>query len=216
MLLIHRLLALVLFCGVGQLAAAATNTPITTPADNIAAHLGARLEQAPVVRAEFVQTKEMAAFKKPLITRGRLIFAKQQGVLWQIEQPLKLAYVLQDTRMVEIGEDGVAQIKTTQDVPGLAQVGRIFRALLGGQTKALADLFDSTGSGNPDRAWIMTLTPRNPQVAQFIKRISLAGGQHVDSIRIEEANGDSATIRFKNTVEAKALTAEELARFTVK
>ena len=44
----------------------------------------------------------------------------------------------------------------------------------------------------------------------------LAGGQHVDSIRIEEAGGDNATIRFKNTVEAKVLSAEESARFNAK
>lgn len=212
MFLIRHLITVVLLCTAGQIAAAVA----TTPADDIAARLGARLEQAPVVRAEFVQTKEMAAFKKPLVTRGRLIFARQQGVLWQIEQPLKLAYVLQEARMVEIGEDGVAQIKTAQEVPGLAQVGRIFRALLGGQTKALADLFDSMGSGDPDRAWTLTLTPRTPQVGQFIRRITLTGGQHVDSIRIEEAGGDSATIRFKNTVEAKALSAEESAHFAAK
>ena len=207
----RRLILILLTCLTSTL-----STLHAAPADDIATRLGTRLEQTPVLRAEFEQKKEMAAFKKPLITSGRLIFAKQQGVLWQIEKPLKLAYVLQETRMVEIGEDGVAQIKTTQDVPGLAQVGRIFRALLGGQTKALADLFDSTGSGDPDRAWTLTLTPRNQQVAQFIKRITLTGGQHVDSIRIEEAGGDNATIRFKNTVEAKVLSAEELTRFSAK
>ncbi len=47
-------------------------------------------------------------------------------------------------------------------------------------------------------------------------RQKLTGGQQVDSIRIEEANGDHATIRFKNTVEAKALSAAEMARFGAK
>ncbi|MGE5385747.1 MAG: outer membrane lipoprotein carrier protein LolA [Betaproteobacteria bacterium] len=178
-------------------------------AERIAARLGARLEQFPVVRADFVQTKEMAAFKKPLVTKGRLVFSRQNGVLWQIEQPLKLTYVLQETRVVEIGEDGAVQIKTAQDVPGIAQVGRIFRGLLGGQTKALGDLFDSAGSGDPERAWTLVLTPRNPQVAQFIRRITLAGGKQVDSIRIEEASGDTATMRFQHTSEAAAISAEE-------
>jgi outer membrane lipoprotein-sorting protein len=178
-------------------------------AERIATTLGARLEQFPVVRADFVQTKEMAAFKKPLVTRGRLVFARQHGVLWQIEQPLKLTYVLQEGRMAEIGEDGVAQVRTAQDVPGIAQVGRIFRGLLGGQAKALADIFDATGSGDPERAWTLALTPRSPQVAQFIRRITLTGGKQVDSIRIEEGNGDNATIRFRHTGEARELSAEE-------
>lgn len=179
------------------------------PADDVANRLGAHLEQAPVIRAEFEQKKDMAAFKKPLVTRGRLVFARQHGVLWQIEQPLKLTYVLQEGRMVEIGEDGTTQSRTTQDAPAVAQVGRIFRALLGGQTKTLAEFFDSSGNGDPDKAWTITLNPRNPQVSQFIKRITLAGGKHVDSIRIEEANGDTASIRFRQTVEANELSAEE-------
>lgn len=179
------------------------------PADDIATRLGTRLEQAPVIRAQFEQKKDMAAFKKPLITRGRLVFARQHGVLWQIEQPLKLTYVLQEGRMVEIGDDGAVQTRTTQDAPAVAQIGRIFRALLGGQTKALAEFFDSTGSGDPDKAWILTLNPRNPQVGQFIKHITLTGGKHVDNLRIEEANGDTATIRFRQTIEASELSAEE-------
>ena len=183
------------------------------PADDIAARLGARLEQAPVLRAEFVQTKEMAAFKKPLITRGRLVFARQQGVLWQIEQPLKLTYVLQEGRMLEIGDDGIAQARNAQDAPAVAQIGRIFRALLGGQTKALADLFDSTGSGDAEQAWTLILTPRTAQVTQFIRRITLTGGRYVDSIRIEEASGDTATIRYRQTKEARELNAEERALF---
>jgi len=198
---VRRLILILLACFAAPLAAA--------PADDIASRLGARLEQVPVLRAEFVQSKTMAAFKKPLVTRGRLVFARQQGVLWQIEQPLKLAYVLQEGRMLEIDDSGVAQARTTQDVPGIAQVGRIFRALLGGQTKALADLFDCTSSGDPERAWTLILVPRTPQVAQFIQRITLSGGRHVDSIRIEEAGGDTATIRFRQTSEAMELTAAE-------
>ena len=69
---IPALIAFVLLLGADQLAAA--------PTDDIATRLGTRLEQAPVLRAEFVQSKEMAAFKKPLITRGRLVFARQQGL----------------------------------------------------------------------------------------------------------------------------------------
>lgn len=188
-------------------------TLAAAPADDIAARLGTRFEQAPVLRAEFIQTKQMAAFKKPLQTRGHLVFARKQGVLWQIEQPLKLTYVLQEGRMVEIGDDGSVQAKTTQDAPGIAQVGRIFRALLGGQTKALADLFETSGSGDPERAWTLTLSPRTPQVAQFIRRITLSGGRYVDSIRIEEASGDSSSIRFRQTSEATTLSPEERALF---
>lgn len=188
---------------------ASATAPADEGANRIAAQLGARLEQVLVLRAEFVQSKQMAAFKKPLQTRGRLVFAREQGVLWQIEQPLKLTYVLQENRMLEIGDDGSVQVRASKDQPGIAQIGRIFRALLGGQTKALSDLFDASGNGDAEHGWTLTLTPRTPQVAQFIRRIALSGTRHVESIRIEEAGGDAATIRFRQIGEANSLTLAE-------
>lgn len=188
-------------------------TAVAAPgADDLAQRLNQRLAQHPVLRAEFVQEKQMAAFKKPLVTRGRLVFVRGQGVLWMIEAPLKLTYVLSDDRIAEIGEDGKVQTRTAQEVPGLAQVGRVFRALLGAQTDALKDIFTIAPEGSPE-AWRMTLTPKQGPVGQFMRQVQLAGSRHLDRIRIEESNGDATTISFRNTTEADAPSAEERARF---
>lgn len=181
-------------------------------ADDLAARLNQRLEQKPVLRADFVQEKQMAAFKKPLVTKGRLAFVRGQGVVWKIESPLKLTYVLTDERIVEIGEDGQPQVRTAQDVPGLAQVGKVFRALLGAQTGALKDLFAIAPEGSAE-AWRLALTPKAGPVGQFMRRIDLAGGRHVDRIRIEEGNGDTTTISFRNTSEDDTPSAEERTLF---
>jgi hypothetical protein len=201
----RRLIAAVLL-GVAFTAGAAPS------ADDLAQRLNQRMAQHPVLRAEFVQEKQMAAFKKPLVTRGRLVFVRGQGVLWTIEVPLKLTYVLTDDRIVEIGEDGKAQTRTAQDVPGLAQVGRVFRALLGAQTDALKDIFTVAPEGSVD-AWRLILTPKSGPVSQYMRQIQLAGGRYLDKIRIEESNGDATTISFRNTSEADAPSAEERARF---
>lgn len=184
-------------------------------ADDLAQRLGQRLNQHPVLRAEFVQEKQMAAFKKPLVTRGRMVFVRGQGVIWSIESPLKLTYVLTDERIVEIGEDGSAQTRTAQDVPGMAQVGRIFRALLGAQTDALKDLFAIAPEGT-EAAWRLLLTPKPGPLGQYMRQVQLAGGRQIDKIRIEENNGDATTIAFSNASEADAPTAEERARFGVR
>lgn len=64
--------------------------------------IGAQMEQYPVVRAEFIQNKQMPALKRPLVTSGRLVFSRRHGVLWQIEQPYRMSYVLGEERIVEI------------------------------------------------------------------------------------------------------------------
>ncbi|MBP9713925.1 MAG: outer membrane lipoprotein carrier protein LolA [Sterolibacterium sp.] len=183
--------------------------------DELAARMAQRFEQTPVIRAEFMQEKAMAAFKKPLMTRGRLVFARGQGVIWKIEAPLRLTYVLGEDRITEMGEDGVAQVRTAQDVPGLAQVGRVFRALLGAQTEALRELFTIAPEGSVD-AWRLQLTPKPGPLAQAIKKIQLAGGRHVERIRIEEGNGDATTIAFSHTSEDRMLTSAEREAFGVR
>ena len=154
----------------------------------------------------------MAAFKKPLQTRGRLVFARGQGVIWQIDAPLKLTYVLGEDRIVEISEDGIAQVRTARDIPGLAQVGSLFRALLGAQTEALAELFTITPEGAID-AWHLTLVPKPGPIAQAMREIRMSGNRHVERIRIEEANGDSTTLVFRNLREDRALLPAERERF---
>ncbi|EXI65570.1 MAG: lipoprotein chaperone [Candidatus Accumulibacter adjunctus] len=182
----------------------------TTP--ELAAHMAQRFEQAPVLRAEFTQEKRMAAFRKPLQTRGQLTVVRGEGVIWQIDAPLKVAYVLAEDRIVEIGEDGVTQIRAAQDMPGLAQVGALFRALLGARVDVLADLFAVVPEGTLD-AWRLTLTPRPGPIAQAIREIRMNGGRHVEQIRIDEANGDSATLVFRNFREDRTLLPVERERF---
>lgn len=174
--------------------------------------LSARVAQHPVVRAEFTQTKQMAAMKRPLVTRGRLTFSRSQGVLWQIEQPYRMTYVLGETRIVEIGSDGARKVRETRDVPGLAQVGRVFHAMLGANPAALREHFDVTGQGDLNR-WNLELKPRQAQLAQFLSGLQLSGGRFVEDIRIGEAGGDSTQIRFGNSQGAGALTEAEAQLF---
>lgn len=198
------------------LAAATATGAINVPdAASLSAQFASRLEQHPVLRAQFIQEKQMAAFKKPLVTRGRLVFVRGEGVLWKIEAPLKLTYVLTDNRIVEIGEDGKAIARSAKEVPGIEQVGRVFRALLGAQTSAVADIFTIAPEGTPD-AWRMTLSPKPRPLSQFMRQIRLAGGRHVEHIDIEEANGDKTAIAFRNTSEHDSPSAEERAWFGVR
>lgn len=201
----RQLIALVALCSI-------TLPVLAAPADDIAAKLSARLEQASVLRAEFVQTKELAAFKKPVVTKGHFVFARRDGVLWQIEQPLKLTYVIQENRIGEIGDDGVMQMRSTQDVPALAQIGRILRSLLGAQLAPLREWFDASAEGD-DKRWTMVLTPKSAQVGQVIRRITITGSQYVEGLTIDEASGDNTRIRFRNTIEGKAISAEERSLF---
>lgn len=176
------------------------------------ARIGARMEQPPVVRAEFVQSKQMSALKRPLITSGRLVFSRRHGVLWQIEQPYRMSYVLGEERIIEIAADGTRRERGLRDVPGLAQVGRVFRAMLGANTGVLRELFEVSVWGDPDK-WDIELKPRQVQLTQFLSGLQLSGGRFVENIRLSEPSGDTTQIRFRNMYVASVPNEAELQLF---
>jgi len=221
--LLARLAAIAASVGV----AAALALPASAADTDTLALIGAQIEQHAVVRADFTQSKQMAALKRPLLTSGHLVFSRRHGVLWQIEQPYRMSYVLGEDRIVEIAADGTRRERGLREVPGLAQVGRVFRALLGANTVALREVFNANVRGDASK-WEIELKPRQPQLAQFLSGLTLSGGSFVDSIRINEAggsesggegggerNGDTTLIRFRNSHAAEAPSAAELQLFGV-
>ena len=170
--------------------------------------IAAKVERHPVVRAEFVQSKQMAALKRPLVTSGRLVFSRNDGVLWQIEKPYRMSYVLGESRIVEIDAAGGRRSREGRDIPGLAQVGRVFRAMFGANAATLREYFEIAARGSPER-WSIELKPRQAQVAQFLASLTISGGGFVEEIRIVEAGGDATLIRFSQSQGALALNDAE-------
>lgn len=186
--------------------------PLLAAEPDVLARIGAQIEQHTVVRAEFTQIKQMAALKRPLVNSGRLVFSRRHGVLWQIEQPYRMSYVLGEERIIEISADGARRERSLREIPGLAQVGRVFRAILGANAVALREIFDVSVQGDPTK-WEIELKPRQSQLAQFLSSLKLSGGRFVESIRIEEVGGDETQIRFRNTQGTDAPSATELHLF---
>jgi hypothetical protein len=188
--------------------------PLNASESEMLNRIGEQLEQYPVIRAEFVQTKKMLALKRPLVSTGQLTYSHSHGVLWQIHQPYRVSYVLGEESIVEIDANGVKKVRSVREVPGLAQVGRVFRAMLGANTTTLLTYFDAELEGAPDK-WKLALTPRQPQLAKALSTIQLAGSQFVDTIVIQETGGDVATIRFKHVQGASTLNQSESQLFGV-
>jgi hypothetical protein len=174
--------------------------------------LAAQATVYPLVRAEFTQSKRIAAMKHPLLTFGRMTFLRNQGVLWQIERPYRMTYVLGETRIVEIGEDGTRHVREARDVPGLSQIGRIFQAMLGANPAVLGEHFEITAQGDT-RQWFLKLKPRQTQLAQFLSELRLLGGHFVKEIHIDEAGGDITQILLHKSQGASSLTEEEARLF---
>jgi outer membrane lipoprotein-sorting protein len=163
----------------------------------VLADLTARLDQAGAIHADFVQTKTLQALKRPLRTSGKLVFARDHGVLWQIEKPYQASYALNTEKITEIGPDGSRKVRSAREVPALAQVGRVFQAIFQGNVRGLEEHFAVTVSGDAEH-WRVDLAPK-PALQRFIKGIVARGGRYLDLIEIEEAQGDRTRIEFRDT-----------------
>lgn len=156
-------------------------------AEDLADRVVARLASYPVVRAEFVQTRTLASLTKPVISTGRLVFSRD-GLLWQVETPVKAEMLFS---AAATPEGGTAQ----------AEMGRLVRALVAGDLSELRQTFDIEPRGELER-WTLELRPKRLEIAQYLRGIVLAGGQHLEAIDVLEANGDRLAIRMKNFVVA--------------
>ncbi len=172
---------------------------VAARADDLAERIVERLASYPVVRADFVQERMVASLTRPVTSSGRMVLSRDQGLLWQIEQPVKEMLVFSATGTTE---GGIVQ----------AETGRLIRAIIGADLRELRQTFDIEARGDLDR-WLLRLRPKGREVAQYLRGIDLAGGKHLEVIGIAEANGDSLTMRMRNFVVATDLDAAERRRF---
>lgn len=174
--------------------------------------VGKKIAQHTVIRAEFIQTKKMQALTRPLITTGQLTYSRRHGLLWQIFQPFHVSYVLGEDKIIEIDVNGLRKEKVLREVPGLAQIGKVFRAMLGADAPTLHSYFDVSAQGDADK-WQLILKPRQQQVSKSLSLIELSGSQFVETIVMNEAHGDTTTIAFRKTQGATALSDSEAQLF---
>lgn len=176
--------------------------------------VGKKIEQYPVIRAEFTQTKQMQELKRPLIITGQLTYSRSHGLLWQIFQPFHVSYVLGEEKVVEIDANGLRKERGARDLPGLAQIGKVFRAMLSADASALHTYFDVAAQGDTDK-WQLILKPRQQQISKSLLSIELSGSQFVEAIVMNEARGDTTTITYRKTHGATVLSDAESQLFGI-
>ena len=173
-----------------------------------------RLKTAPVLKGEFEQSKTLKGFRNPLVSKGEFLVARGQGVWWHTQKPFDSTLVVTKTRLFTRNPDGsAANLMDAQSEPGLQQVDELVFSLLSADLDVLADKFTIVAQPSGAAGWTLVLTPRDPNLAKFLVRATLAGERDVQTLRIDEARGDTTQIRFSHQQPSTALTPDEAARF---
>ncbi|WP_407729612.1 outer membrane lipoprotein carrier protein LolA [Pseudomonas helleri] len=171
--------------------------------------LSDQLARPQVIHGDFIQEKHLRALPKPLTSTGTFVLAKDHGLLWQLNSPLK-----QDYRITALG---IARRNGSewQMLPGKsagAEQNRLFLAVLQGDSSGLARDFELRLQGQPTQ-WTLTLTPRSLLLKQVFTQINIDGGERVQRIELQETQGDSTVLKLQNSISHLPLSDAELHDF---
>lgn len=167
--------------------------------------LSEQLGKPEVVRGPFVQEKHLRALPQPLTSTGQFVLAKEHGLLWLLQAPLKQDYRIDGrgiARRTPQGWQAVAQQSAS------AQQNRLFLAVLKGDSSGLREDFDLALSGTSE-AWQLDLTPRGVLLKQIFSAIRISGGALVQRIELKEIQGDSTVLRLSDSQTEPALSDAE-------
>ncbi|MCD9120396.1 outer membrane lipoprotein carrier protein LolA [Cupriavidus sp. UGS-1] len=170
-----------------------------------------RLDDAPVIRGRFEQTRKVAGFAMPLVSRGDFVLARGRGLLWQTRAPIASSLLLTPRGLTMRGADGSVQQQLQADAqPGMRAALEAILAVLRADAPALAQRFAMTGEVHGKQGWRLALTPTDADMRRVLKRVDLEGDRFVREVRLQEASGDSTVVRLLAPMVAGADAAREI------
>ncbi|WP_411703842.1 outer membrane lipoprotein carrier protein LolA [Edaphovirga cremea] len=173
-----------------------------------------RFTEQPVVRAHFDQTRTIKDLPQPLRSQGEMVIARDQGLLWDQKTPFTMTLMLNDSRMVQIINQQTPQVITAQNNPQMFQFNHLLRALFQADRKVLEQNFHIDFQDKGEGRWTLSLTPTTTPLDKIFATIVLAGQTYLETIHLNDKQGDRTEITFsQHQLMPATLTDEEHQRF---
>ncbi|EAO0164618.1 outer membrane lipoprotein carrier protein LolA [Salmonella enterica] len=173
-----------------------------------------RFTEQPVVRAHFDQTRTIKDLPQPLRSQGEMLIARDTGLLWDQKTPFPMLLILNDKRMVQVINHQPAQVITAENNPQMFQFNHLLRALFQADRKVLEQNFRIDFQDKGQGRWTLRLTPTTTPLDKIFATISLAGQTYLESIQLNDKQGDRTDIALsQHQLTPATLTHDERQRF---
>ncbi|MFQ6372003.1 outer membrane lipoprotein carrier protein LolA [Shewanella sp. YIC-542] len=148
-------------------------------------------------RGEFQQTRWLQVLKQPLQSHGRFIFAADEGMLWQQQQPFDSTLILKQQQLIQIDSQGQMTIQSADNGSPLSSLlPRLMQALLSADMAYLQQHFSLyLQSGNP---WQLGLIAKDAQLQTLLPKLVLQGNAQPQQLLMLTSNGDISDLRFSH------------------
>ncbi|MDR1331498.1 MAG: outer membrane lipoprotein carrier protein LolA [Tannerella sp.] len=154
---------------------------------------------------DFEQTKELSLLSEKIVSKGKMYYRKNGLLRWEYLTPYRYAFVLNgDKILMQTGNSrNVVDVRSNRFFQELVKV-----MMSGVNGSGLTDARNFTSSYYAgDRKWKAVLVPVGKEMKQMFASIRLTFSVDdftVDSVEMEEQNGDKTIIRLTD----KKLNAE--------
>ena len=173
-----------------------------------------RFTEQPVIRAHFDQTRTIKDLPQPLRSQGRMLIARDQGLLWDQTSPFPMQLLLDDKRMAQVINGQPPQIITAENNPQMFQFNHLLRALFQADRKVLEQNFRVEFADKGEGRWTLRLTPTTTPLDKIFNTIDLAGQTYLESIQLNDKQGDRTDIALtQHQLTPAQLTDDERQRF---
>lgn len=173
-----------------------------------------QFSEQPVVRAHFDQTRTIKDLPQPLRSQGRMLIARDQGLLWDQTSPFPMQLLLDDKRMVQAINGQPPQTVTAENNPQMFQFNHLLRALFEADRKVLEENFRVDFKDLGEGRWSLVLTPVTTPLDKIFSTLDLKGAIYLESIRLNDKQGDTTDIALsRHQLTPARLTDAERQRF---
>lgn len=169
--------------------------------------------------ASFIQTKQVKFMQKPLVSSGRIRFAKNHGLLWIIDKPFQ--------SKTWVNQQGVFKANQFEDKkqvkdPQMKAVAGLLGDLLSAQIDQVAQKFSVVeDSTDIDTVWQVTLRPNTTLMKKVLQSIQVIGTdpdvenvQGIQRIVVTDSNQNVTEIEFNDIKrQHKPLTDQQISEF---
>ena len=173
-----------------------------------------QFSEQPVVRAHFDQTRTIKDLPQPLRSQGRMLIARDQGLLWDQTSPFPMQLLLDDKRMVQAINGQPPQTVTAENNPQMFQFNHLLRALFQADRAVLEQNFRVDFKDQGAGRWTLSLTPTTTPLDKIFATIDLAGKDYLQRIVLNDKQGDRTDIVLsQHQLTPAQLTDDERQRF---
>ncbi len=170
--------------------------------------IASHLNKDGIIHADFDQVRSLSALTRPIRSYGKVVVAGNQGIIWQIDYPCRVKYLITSDGVIEVGLDEPRKTTSTGKRQPFNQAAKLIGSLLDLNDMILSKNFAIKISGDIN-LWTIVLKPHQ-KLSKFISTISISGGAFMNEVNIIEATGDSTHLTFHDVRRNDPLSLDEL------